>query len=83
MIGDKLPSLIYDWDWDDTLLAMEDYDFMNLCYHMLSLHKIKSPQKLIITTPQQPLSHLLTNQVTESFIKYPTWENFKKSDIYD
>lgn len=83
MIGDKLPSLIYDWDWDDTLSAMEDEDFMNLYHHMLSLQKTKVPQKLIITTPQRPLSHLLSNQVTESFIKYPTWENFKESDMHD
>lgn len=83
MIGDKLPSLIYDWDWDDTLSAMEDPDFMDLCYYMLSLQKTRLSQKLIITTPQRPLSHLLTNQVIESFIKYPTWEKFQESDMYD
>lgn len=59
MIGDKLPSLIYDWNWDDTLSAMEDPNFMDLCYYMLSLQKTRLPQKqkFIITTSQTGLSY--------------------------
>lgn len=66
-----------DWDMYESMKALEDQEFQNFLHSILNLQeRLPQKHKIILTTPQRPLSYLLTEEVTEEFISYPTWETF-------
>lgn len=72
----KIFCSFIDWDMYESMKALEDQEFQNFIHSILKLQKTRLPQKIIITTPQRGLSHLLTEEINEEFISYPTWETF-------
>lgn len=71
----KIFCSFIDWDMYESMKALEDQEFQKFLHSILKLPKTKPPQYKI-TTPQSPLSYLLSKEINEEFISYPTWETF-------
>lgn len=74
----KIWCSFIDWDMYESMKALEDKEFQDFAHSILKLQKTRLPQefKFYVTTAQQPLSHLLTEEIAEEFISYPDWETF-------
>lgn len=70
----KIWCSFVDWDMYESMKALEDKEFQEFVHSILKLPKL--PPKIIITTPQRPLSYLLTEEINKEFISFPTWETF-------
>lgn len=72
----KIWCSFIDWDMYESMKALEDKEFQEFLHSILKLQKTRLPLKIYVTTPQRPLSHLLTEKVIKEFISYPLWETF-------